>query len=435
MSTRFTSSAGIDVFLEEDHALPLVDIEVVLSRGCRLDPPGLEGLTRLTAQMMRRGPRGVGAELFDERLDALGSSLATTVAHESTRLSGTVLQRNLTPFLRAVRDVLTRPALRKADLARLRRRAIADVRGLRDHDRALAARAFRGALFGAHDYARPVWGTEASLARITLDDVRAQHARLVRAGHLWVGFAGAVREGDVRPWVDDALGAVPAGAEPRPKGGAVRRPRGRRVVLVDKPSRAQTQLYVGALGLRAGDPRSTAATVANTGFGGTFTSRLVHEVRSERGWSYSASSHLGLDRQRDAWSMYSHPSAELVLDCLALELSLVEGWCARGLSAREVRAAKRYLSKSHAFERETAHRRLSVDLEAAVLSLPAGWTEAFDERLRAVTRRSAHEAIRSFLDPDHLTVAVLATHTPALEEGLLALPGVRRVERVPYTAL
>ena len=431
----FVTDAGIPVFLEEDHALPLVDVEVVIARGSTTDPVGQEGLTRLTARMMRRGPKGRRSEAFDEHLDRLGSSLGASVLTESTRFHATVLKRNIAPFLKSLGGVITAPALRKSDFARVRRRAVADVRSLQDHDRALAARALRGALFGAHAYSRPVWGTETSLGRIGLSDVRAHHDRLVRSRHVLLGFAGAVTEDELRPWVEAAFAGIPRDAVSRPRSRSARRRAGRRVVVVDKPQRTQTQLFVGSLGMRAGDERQTPAAVANTGFGVMFTSRLVREVRSKRGWSYGANSHLAVDRQRESWTMWTHPGAEQLLDCLALQLRLVEQWCDKGLSAKEIRSAKRYLIKSHAFDRETAHKRLSAQLEAALYALPHDWHSGFAKRLSRVTRPSAHAAIRSFLDPSELTIALVATHTPELERGLRALSGVRDVRVLPYVSL
>lgn len=435
MSGPAFRASGLPVFLEEDHALPLVDVAVLLARGSIGDPPGLEGLTRLTVRLMRRGPKGISADAFDEKLDALGASLGSQALPEASRFYGSVLARNLPPLLEAMGAMITRPALRPKDFARLRRKALADVRALRDDDGALASRALRRHLFRGHAYARPIWGTEASLSRIRLTDVRAHHERLVRGRHILLGFAGAVRPEPLRPLVERAFADLEPRAVRRHRARTPRPPAGRRVVIVDKPQRTQNPLYLGSLGLRVGDPRHTAATVANTGFGVMFTSRLVHEVRSVRGWSYGVSSHLGADRQRESWTVWSHPASENLVDCLALELDLLEAWHARGLSADEVRRAKRYLIKGHPFERETAHKRLWTQLDAALHGLPLDYHRHQKRRIGRVSAKAAREATRAFLDPTQLTIALVASHTASLERSLGALPGVRAIEVVPFVDL
>ena len=130
--------------------------------------------------------------------------------------------------------------------------------------------------------------------------------------------------------------------------------------------------------------------------------------------------------------MWTHPGAEQLVDCLALELSLYERWLERGLTHDEVRRAKRYLVKGHAFDLETASKRLEPKLQTAALELPPDWFERYPERIGAVTRDEANAAARARLSRDDLTIAVLATATPELRRALAALPGVREVRVIPY---
>src|SRR5690606_38679495 len=167
-----------------------------------------------------------------------------------------------------------------------------------------------------------------------------------------------------------------------------------------------------------------------TGFGGTFTSRLVKAVRSDRGWSYGAGTKVGADRQPDAWTMWTHPSATQVLDCLRLELSLFDAWVERGLNAAEVRRSKRYLVKNHAFDVETAAKRLELQLETAAYGLPRDWHPGFVKRVQAIDRARAHEAVQRHLDPARLTIGLVATADRARLDGLRELSGVRAVTTI-----
>ncbi|MCZ7686029.1 MAG: hypothetical protein M5U28_47625 [Sandaracinaceae bacterium] len=109
---RFSTSSGIPVFVEPSHELPLVDVEILFREGAVLDPADRDGLTRLTAQMIRRGPRGTSAEAFDEAIEALGGSLGAAVGSHSVRFSGSVIRRNLEPYLALVGRMLGEPGLR-----------------------------------------------------------------------------------------------------------------------------------------------------------------------------------------------------------------------------------------------------------------------------------------------------------------------------------
>ena len=406
---RFVTRAGTVVLVEESRAIPLVDVTAVLRTGSLADPLGREGLTRLAARMLRMGTARRSAEATEEALEALGATLSIDVSHGTVRFSASVIARSFPAFLALLGEILAAPALRPKDFARVYRESVADLAQQRDNDRWLASRAFRSALFGDHPYARSPLGTAQSLKRVKRSDVATHLARHVTAPNLILGFAGDVSARELPALVERAFGGLPKTAAPAVRLAAPVRREGRRLVVVDKPGRTQTQTFVGTIGSRLRDPDFHPLLVANTAFGGTFSAPLVQEVRARRGFSYSASSRLGADREREAWSLYAHPSAENAAECLALELSLVERFVAKGPTSAELRFAKSFLVKSHAFDLDTPSKRLEPRVEAEIHGLPKAFHARFVERVAAVELDDARAAIRRRLSSRDLTIAVVAT--------------------------
>lgn len=433
---------GAQVFVESDPVIPLVDVDVILRGGAIHDPAGRDGLTRLFARLVRRGTArasGVGAlgsEALDEAIESLGAALTIDVTPAAIRFHGSVIRRNLEPFVEILASLVIAPALRPADLAQVRREALAELVSQRDNDRWLAARAFRRALFRAHPYARSTTGTPETLGAISLRDLRAFHEGRVRAEDVIVAFAGDVTRDEALRLAEAHFGALPSGAGARLEVPDPPSPEGIRVLVVDKPDRTQTQLFVGTVGARMGEPDFYPLVVANTAFGGTFTARLVSEVRSKRGWSYTAQSRLYADRARDAWVVYTHPSVENAAECLALELELVHAFVRRGVRASEVAFARSYLTKSHAFERDTAAKRLEPRVESALFGIPLSFYERYEDHVRAVSAAEASRAVAERLGGPggqgrDLVVTVLG---PAhrLERAIASIPRVRSVEVLPF---
>lgn len=431
---RWITDAGVTVLLEESHAIPLVDVEVVLKTGALFDPVGKEGLTRLAARLMRMGTRRLRAEDVDEAIDSMGAALTVDAAHSMVRLHASVIRRSLPALLELVGQLVCAPAMRAADLGLVQRETIADLLTQRDNDRWLASRGFRGHLFGSHPYARPTFGTAETVSRVTRADVVQHLESHVVSENLVIGVAGDVTEPELRAMIDQAFAKVPRGRAPEIALTVPTIAKGRRLLVVDKPERTQTQIFLGTLGTRLADPLFYPLVVANTAFGGTFTSRLVREVRSERGWSYSAHARLGADRQREAWSVYTHPSAENAVDCVALELDLVQRFVEEGVTAAELSNARDFLVKSHAFDRDTAPKRLEPRLDAEVQEMPAEFYTQFVGSVGAVTLPRANEAVRARLSHDDLSIVLVATAAPLLDR-LEKLPGVREVSVVPFDSL
>lgn len=429
---RFVTPRGTVVLLEESHTLPLVDVAFVLRVGSLADPPGKEGLARVSARMLRLGNDALRGPAVDAAIEGLGASIAIDVSHGTIRLHGSVIRRSLEALIGLFGRVLFAPRLRPVDLGEVKREAIAELMSRRDDDRWLAARAFRTHLFGTHPYARSPLGTERSIRRITLADVEAFLAEHLTAPNLVIGLAGDVGPKDVRAAIETAVARLPARA-PRARSLAMPvQATGRRVLVVDKPERTQTQLLVGRLGTSLRDRAFRPLFVANAAFGGMFTARLVRAVRTERGYSYTAQSRLGADEATEAWSMYAHPASTDVAACAALEIELHERLVKDGLTKAELTLAKGYLTKSHAFDLDTPGKRLEPRLEAELHHLPRSFWAAWVENVRRVTLEDANRAIRARLDPDDLSIVALATASD-VRDRLRGLPGVGAIEVLPWS--
>lgn len=427
----FETPSGSLVLLEESHDLPLVDFEISFRTGSVFDPEGKTGLTRLMGRMLRMGTSRLDGNAVEETIARLGGRLTIETAPSFMRLHGTVIKRNVDPFVELIAALLTKPAFRAHDVSHVKRETLADIEGALDNDRALAARALRRRLFSEHPYGRPVIGHRSDVRSIRRTDVARHYEEHFVGSNLIFGAAGDLTRYELEGLVERHFSSLPGGKAPKRKVPAPKRPKGRRLIIVDKPDRTQTQTFVGTSGSKVTDPDVDALSVANTAFGGTFTARLMNEVRSKRGWSYGAYSRLGQDRQRDAWYMWTFPAAKDVAACLSLELELLEGFVGGKLTGKEVQFAKNFLANSHCFDVDTAAKRLDARVDCEVYGLPRDHYRHTVKRVRGVKLADAREAVKRRLSSKDLVITVTATAKDVRDE-LEKLPGLRSVEVVPY---
>ena len=425
---------GVPLFLASSHALPLVSVLVAFRAGAVEDPAGRDGVTRVMARMLRRGAGAMSAAQIEERIDTLGAELGADVSPCLVTLHGDVIARNVDAFVDRLATLLASPPFDEGELGRLLRETEGEIVEARDSDRSLASRHFRRALFGGHPYGRRIGGTIPALRAIVRADVEAAYRRTVRRGNLVVALAGDVDEAHARRIAARLSAAVPdappmlSDVSPPPV------PKGRRLVFVDKPERTQTQILIGHPALHPREDDFVPLQVATTVFGGTFTSRLMREVRSKRGWSYGAYARLAYERQPDAFTLWTFPAAKDAAACLALELELLAAFREGGLIARELSFAQRYLVRSHAFDIDTPQKRLHQRLDVDLYDLPAGWDVDWTSRVQAVTLDATRGAIERRITPDDLLVAVVGTHAEIGEAVAAAIPGLATTEVVPFDA-
>ncbi len=426
------------ILTEIDPSLPLIQLSASFVGGSISDPVGKEGLTRLLVRLMRRTGGGLDPEALDLKIDGLGSTLGVDVGTSSTGFSGSVITRNFQAFIQVLQDVVARPAYNDDELGRLKRETLAELNEVRDNDRALARRWFGRTLFAGHPYGRTTTGRPETLEAITVADLGDHFTRLFSQSNLALALAGDVSEAQLQDFAGAFRELLPQTANapsayaaldnvPEPSGLL-----GRKLVVVDKPERTQTQILIGGMGTHAHDSDHTALLIANTVFGGTFTARLSDEVRSKRGWSYGAYSSLPYDRRRQSFSMWTFPAATDAAACVALELELLEKWVTDGITQAELDNAKNYLVRSNVFQTDTAAKRMGLLLDEHLHALPENYHRTFTERVSAVTLSAANQAIQSRISLDNLLVTVVGTASEIGDAVAAAIPNLASRELIPF---
>ncbi len=423
-----------EIYVEQNDALPVVSIAVALRSGASSDPIGKEGLTRVMVRMLRRGCRGLLSHEFEETIDILGAEVSADVSPSVITVHADVISRSLDKLVDLLATMMAEPTFDEVELGKLLRETEGEIIEARDSDRSLATRHFRRLVFEGHPYGRRLGGTIPSVLGLTRADVVAHYRRHFVRGNVTIAFSGDVSEAraaelTMRLVAGLGEGSTTEDALPPPVTHGKRR-----LVFVDKPERTQTQILIGDIGSHPRDVDHIALHVATTIFGGTFTSRMMRAIRSERGWSYGAYARLPYDRRRDAFSMWTFPAAKDAAACIALELELLDAWRAKGITPRELAFVKRYLVRSHAFDIDTPQKRVHQRLDIALFDLPDDYHTHYVEHVKAVTLEDANQAIQNRVSTDDMVVSIVGTHAEIGEAVARSIPGLGKVEVVAYDA-
>lgn len=408
--------------LETDETSPLVSLHLWFAAGPPLDPPGREGLSALMIRALIRGTRRRDRRAVEEAVEALGTELTTSTQRHSVGIGGSLLARHLGPFVEVLAEVVAEPAFQADEVDRTRRELEAELDALVDDDNALAQRWFRRTLFAETRFAHGTNGYKESLARITVDDVTSWHQRTFCRSGLVVGASGPLTRTALEAVLAPVTAALPAGepvdwhlpAPPRPTP---------RIVVVHKADRGQAQIIAGHPVIAANHPDFLAVSLATTAFGGTFTARLMQEVRVKRGLSYGAYAHLSGDRVGAHYALSAAPEAAKAVETLGLLRSEYERFVDEGLRDDEIEFARRNLIASFAFSVETPALVASQRVRARLLGRPDDHLATWRARVEALAPDAVRAAVRRHLDPTAVSAVVVgdaAALVPALSP--LGLP-------------
>ncbi len=422
---------GVRLIHVPDMDAGLVWVQVLFEAGALRDPPGKEGLAHLTARMLLRGTKTRTYQQVVDEVADLGAELDATAQKEVIGLYGDFMPRFGERYAAILADILAHPTFPEREFEQERGLVIEDLLNLRNDDAELARHFFSRFLYRDHPLGRPSMGYLDTVKKLTAEDCRSFYREHARRGNLIVVLAGAMDEAGARRFARRLARGLRAGREERVPLPPPPKVEGLRVLIVDKPERSQTQVILGHPSLGWNDADLFPVLVGNTAFGGTFTSRLMREIREKRGWSYGVSSQVVAGREFGTLAIRFFPASRDTVAAIRVALDMVREVARAGLTEPEVSFARNHLSNQFPFRIETVRRRAEEALANLLYGRPADFLETFVERVRAQTVEAVNAAMGRWYRPDDMVIVVVGTASD-IERDLRALPGVREVIVHPF---
>lgn len=352
---RVVLDNGVVLILHEKDDVPLIGFEASIRGGAVSDPDGLGGTANLLAGLLEKGAGERDAAAFAEAVGAVGGELGAAAASEFITVSGEFMARDADLAIELLADMLRRPMLADDEIRKVRERSIAEIRAAKDGDvRALTPIYGNAFLFGEHPYGNSLFGDEESLARITAADVRDYYAQYFGGDRLVIALAGDFDAAEMIEKLAAAFGDWEAATGALPDIQAPEPATERRVLLVDKPGAAQSYFWIGNVGVSVHFAERAELNIANTLFGGRFTSMLMDEMRTKAGLTYGAYSSLQRGTVGGSVAMISFTETGTTIEAIDLALSLLTKLREEGVADDQVLSGKNYILGQFAPGFETA---------------------------------------------------------------------------------
>jgi zinc protease len=417
---RLSLGNGAALILMPRRDVPLVAFNAVLRGGGQGDPATRPGVASLVAGLLEKGAGERNAYAFADVVEGAGGSFAASAGPESITVHGQFLARDQRLMMELLADALLRPLLDAEELTELAARHIELIKAAKDSDPAeLIGTYGRAFLFGQHSYGRPVFGSEASLAAISREDVLRHYESQFGAERLILVLAGDIDADVLARMAADSFSRWPRTAAPPLPLARPRALAGRRALLVDFPGSAQTYFWIGNVGVDRKYPRRAALDLVNTLFGGRFTSLLNTELRIKSGLSYGARSGFARGSVPGEFSLRSFAQTQNTARALDLALRTLARLRSEGVSREMLDSARGYTLGQYPLGLETAADWAGVLGEIELFGLGKGYIDDYPAQLAAVGVAEAQAVIEEAF-PRADSVAIVAIGDAARIRGALA---------------
>lgn len=386
---RVVSPLGVEAWLVEDYAVPIIAVNFAFSGGSAQDPMDKPGIANMLSGLLDEGAGDMDSKAFQAKLDDLSIGLSFDAGRDEFFGTLKTLEENKDTAFDLLALAVQKPRFDAEPLERVRSQITTGIKEAKKQPESVAGDVMRSTAYPGHPYGQPAEGTVESVAAISADDLRTFHKRNFARENLKVVVVGAIDAKGVTAMLDKVFAPLPAKADlvaiadVVPKGGTVE---------IDMPN-PQTVIRFGGPGPQRHDPDFMAYFVANHILGGgTFSSRLYEEVRERRGLAYSVGTMLLPSRNSAVMAGSTATRADRADETVELIKSEMARLAKDGPTEEELAKAKSFLTGSYALRFDSSSKIARQLLGIALEDLGLDYVEKRNSLIEAVTLEDVKRA-------------------------------------------
>jgi predicted Zn-dependent peptidase len=404
---RVVLECGMPVFLLRDPELPIINMTAMIRTGSVYEPATQTGLAGMVGTVMRSGGAGgITPEQMDDELEFMASSVESGIGADMGTVSLTSLKKNFSRTLQIFSQVLLHPDFSEKRLEIFRRQVIESLRRQNDDPKEIAGREINRAIYAGHPLGDVT--TFASINAITRQDVLDFHRRFYRLDNMILAVSGDFDRQTLLKELNNVFKAekdrtpVVLPEVPQPQAQL------QGEVLYGKKDVNQTVIRMGHLGLSKDSPDIYAVRLLDYILGGSFTSRLTMEIRTNQGLAYNVGSHFDIGRRfTGSFTAETETKAESTIKAINLMKKIIADITKDPVSDTELNAAREYILNSFMFGFTSPASIVTQRARLEYYGYPDGYLERYRDNIAKVTKMDILRAARTYLHPDAFKLVII----------------------------
>jgi zinc protease len=398
---------GVNAWLVEDYAVPLVSLEFAFKGGAAQDPTGKTGAATMLAALFDEGAGSLDSQAFQQALDEKAIEISFNCDRDYIGGRMRTLIRNVDRAAELLRLAVNTPRLDEAPIARVREQLSAGLRHEANDPGSLAGRTWRARSFPGHPYGAPTNGTLETLPGVGRADLTLLAGNLVTRGALYVGIVGAIDAERAAKLIDLIFADLPPSGLLKDVSEASFGGIGTiETIDLDVP---QSTIRFGRPAFARNDPDyMTSVLLAHILGGGTgLSSRLFREVREKRGLAYSVSTSIStLDHASflHGGTSTKNERAKESLDVIVAEILDLSR---NGPTQDELLKGKKYLVGSYPLRFDTSAKIAGQLVHIQMEGFGPEWLTERNRLIEAVTMEDARRVAKRLFEDGAMSVSVV----------------------------
>ncbi|MCY4145091.1 MAG: pitrilysin family protein [Chloroflexi bacterium] len=422
--TETVMDNGLEVVVIEQPNMPIISLDVFFAGGATAQPTDLPGTAGITGYLISRGTETRSAQDIAGAIEQVGGALNSVGTSDYLQLGVFALIENADLAFDLLADMTLNANFPENEFERERAEWISSLEATLAESGSVARRIFANRLYGGdHGYGNLY--TSESLAAITREDIVAfyesrrqpDNALLIIAGAVTTEAGLAYAEQHFADWQGSAE-AISYPALPENSG--------QRTLLVDRPGSTQATFRLGNIGIHGASLDYFPARVMNHVLGGTFSSRLVQNIREEKGYTYSIGSGFSYPSDIGSFVVTADVRNDVIAAALEEVFMEIERIQTEPLTDAEINDAREGIVGEFVFGLETYQDFVEVVASYKIRGVELARLSQWLGYIKDVSTEDVLDIANTYIHPEDFTIVVVGDAS-AIQEQLETLGEVTLV--------
>tara|TARA_R110002096_G_scaffold173781_9_gene349025 strand:+ start:225527 stop:227026 length:1500 start_codon:yes stop_codon:yes gene_type:complete len=404
---RHELSNGVPVFIAESHEFPLVTIRFSFRGGEYMVPADKAGLAGLTGAMMRSGGiASMGPDKLDEEFDFLAADVSASIGDTTAGASINCLKSTLDDGFDLFLEMLQSPRFDAKRFEIRRDQILESFESRNDAGVQIAIREL-GYLMWGDEHFEGRQATRQSIESITIEDMKALHAKIFHPGNLMIAVTGDVDPDKILSFLETKLSDWSIG-EVSPEIPQPNQSYEPGVYYYEK-DQPQVQVLIANRGIERDNPDAIDVEVMNQILGGSgFTSRITNTVRTQEGLAYTAgsvfSNRVEYPGMFMSYFFTKTPTTALATRLVFGEIDKIQ---TEEATTEEIEIIQNSLIETFPRNFESKSAMMGLFMNDERTGRPADYWQTYRDKVRSVSASDVQEAALEYLNPEQAVIMVV----------------------------
>ncbi|MBI4682199.1 MAG: insulinase family protein [Nitrospirae bacterium] len=404
---------GLTLLVVERHNVPVVRVSVGINAGNLHEPVDKAGLAGLVAGLLTEGTAKRTSRQISEEMDFVGGSVGASGGGDYASANLSVLKKDLDLGFELLSDILLNPSFPEKEIMKKKERIKGGLKSQEDDPGYISSREFKKAVFGDHPYGRLLTGTAETIDSITREDIVDFHSRYYVPENSVMTVVGDITNEEVEQLIQKHLSGWQTGKPSTASPQVVNMAKERKTITIDKDL-TQANIVLGHTGVSRDNPDYYAVSVMNYVLGGGgFSSRLMQNIRDDKGLVYDISSYFAADKFGGSFQVAlqtKNESANTAIEEVLKEINRIRS---SPVTEDELADAKSFLTGSFPMKIETGARIAGFLVAVEYYGLGNDYIDKYPSYINSVTREDILRVANKYLDPQNYVLIVVADQKKA----------------------